>query len=148
MVLLGVVPGLDQAIAHRVCGSLVSTLVIEIEACAGQSVLDVVDDRALDAALISADVRAHQLPELLLAFSAFLGTELRPVQGRGLLLLIALCHIESRVFPLDRLGDLFVIFDWCGGLGSCCRLRDELWVDLLLLVEIQFGGKPGSSLLS
>ena len=48
MVLIGVVPRLDQTISDGVCSGLVGTLVIEIEASSSQSVLDVVDDRALN----------------------------------------------------------------------------------------------------
>ena len=112
-----------------------------------------VDDGALDAALVSTDVRAHQLPHLLLTVLALLGTELRSVQGCGLLVLVALVQVEARVLSDNRLcGGLLVFLLGSGGCWSLglsdIRLRDELGVDLLLLVEVQLGGELGSSLLS
>ena len=44
MELLGVIPGLDQAVANGVGSSLISTLIVKVEASASQSVLDVIDD--------------------------------------------------------------------------------------------------------
>jgi len=64
VVLLGVVPSFDQAVAHRVAGGLVSAIVVEVESGASERVLHVVYDRALNGSLVVADVRAHQLPDL------------------------------------------------------------------------------------
>lgn len=65
--LLCIIPGLDQAVPDGVRRGLISAFLIEIEPSAGQSVLDVVNDGALDRTLISTDVRAHELPHLFLA---------------------------------------------------------------------------------
>ena len=56
MELLSVVPGLDQTVADGVCSCLISTFVVEVEAGPCESVLDVVNNRALDRSLISANV--------------------------------------------------------------------------------------------
>ena len=56
MELICVVPGLDQTIPDRVSCCLVGTLVVEIKSSAGQSVLNVVDDRALDGTLVAANI--------------------------------------------------------------------------------------------
>ena len=44
MELLRIIPGLNQAIAHRIRSRLISALVVEIEARSSQSVLDVIDN--------------------------------------------------------------------------------------------------------
>ena len=48
MELLRVVPSLDQTVTNGVRHSLVGTLVVEVESGSRQSVLDVINDRALD----------------------------------------------------------------------------------------------------
>ena len=104
MELLGVIPGLDKAVTNREGGSLVGSHVVKVEAGASQSVLDVVDDAALDGALVGADVGVHELPHLLLAGG--LRAELGPVQRLAVLLALrgltlGLGQVEPRVFPLE-----------------------------------------------
>ena len=81
VILLGVVPCFEQAVAHRVCCGLISSHVVEVESGARQSVLDVIDDGSLDGLLVGANVGAHQLPHLFLPFVGWLA-KLWPVQGR------------------------------------------------------------------
>ena len=129
VVLLSVIPCFKQAIAHRVCRGLVSSHVVEVKPCAGQSVLDVIDDGSLDGSPVCANVRAHQLPHLFLPLVGWLA-ELWPVQGRCRLVVclfaqFCLAQIEARVLACDTNGvRLFsLLFDW----------GDELWVYFLLL---------------
>ena len=104
MELIGVVPSLDQAVSDRVSCGLVGTLVIEVEPCPGQSVLDVVDDRALDGALVSALVGVHELPHLLLA--AGRRTELRSVERvlalGGIADTLRFVQVEARIPALAQ----------------------------------------------
>jgi len=79
VVLLSVVPGFEEAVAHRVTGSLVCTLVVKVKTSASKGILNMIDDGTLDRILILANVRAHQRPHLLIC--ALLNCfELRTVQ--------------------------------------------------------------------
>ncbi len=66
MELLSIVPSFDKTITHRICSGLVGAHVVEVESCAGKSVLHMVDDRSLDGALVATNVGTHQLPHFLL----------------------------------------------------------------------------------
>lgn len=99
MVLVGVVPGLDEAVAHGVGGSLVGAEVVKVESSAREGVLNMVNDRPLDRVRVRALVSAHQLPKLV--FALFLFAELGAVQ---LMIgsLIVFLELELRVLALDR----------------------------------------------
>ena len=87
---MGVIPGLDQSIAHRVGCSLVCSEIVEVEPCPCESVLNVVDDRSLNRALISADVSVHEIPQLVLLFSGLLFSILETILGSESLTLLLL----------------------------------------------------------
>ena len=78
---MGVIPGLDQSIAHRVGCSLVCSEIVEVEPCPCESVLNVIDDGSLDGALISANVSVHEIPQLVLLLSGLLFSVLETVLG-------------------------------------------------------------------
>ena len=146
MILLGVVPSLDQAIAHRVRRGLVSTSVIEIKASSSKSVLDMIYNGSLDGALITSNVRAHKRPHLLLTLRGWLA-KLRSVERLCLILAVALGllfgHIEARVLAHNRLLSLaFVTFCFflCGslGLGSWLSLVNFLLSGLLSSSLLRF----------
>lgn len=77
VVLLGVIPRLNQSIPNREGCSLVRRKVVEVEASASEGVLDVVDNLALNALAVGAHVRAHQLPHLVCALLGVVVLELR-----------------------------------------------------------------------
>ena len=136
MELLGVVPGLDQAITHRVRRRLVSAFVVEVKASPGESVLYMVDDGPLDGTLIGANIRSHKLPHLLLLLTLRGLTKLRPVENRSLLLVrfSTFFKIKARVLPAHGTN--------CGSFCSnawLMRILDKLWVDLLLLSLVSAG---------
>ena len=72
MVLLCVIPCLDETISHRVRGSLVGTKVIEVEPSPSKGVLDVVHDGALDTPLVRSNVGFHHGPYFLLTLGSIL----------------------------------------------------------------------------
>ena len=125
--LLGVIPGFNQAIAHWVCCCLIRALIIEVESSPGQSVLDVINDRSLDGTLVATDIRAHELPNLFLAFGWLL-SELRSVESGNLclaLLIKIFCEFETRVSSLHALL-------WSGISKSCSSsILSRLLSDLL-----------------
>ena len=85
---MGVIPRLNQPIAHRVGCSLVCSEIVEVEPCSCESVLNVIDDWPLDRALISANVSVHEIPQLVLLFSGLLFSVLKTVLGSESLTLL------------------------------------------------------------
>ena len=65
VVLLGVVPRLDESISDGVSSSLISTEVVKVESGSSQGVLNMVDDLSLDGLFVVSKVRLHELPHLL-----------------------------------------------------------------------------------
>ncbi len=132
MELLGIVPGFDKTIAHRICSGLVGAHVVEVESCAGKSVLNMVDDRSLDGALVATNVGAHQLPHFLLPVGRGL-PKLWSVEDTrflvGLVASLSLAEVEARVFAGEACGLGELLLSLLSLFGS----RDKLWVDLLFL---------------
>ena len=77
MVLLRIIPRLEESISDSIGRGLVSTKVIEIESSTRQRVLNVVHDLPLDGCPVSTKIRAHELPHLIRALLGGIVLELR-----------------------------------------------------------------------
>ena len=77
VVLLSVVPRLEQPVSNREGPGLICSDVVEIESRAGQCILYVVHNLSLDGLDIGAEVGAHQLPHLLRALLGLIILKLR-----------------------------------------------------------------------
>ena len=151
MILLGVIPSLNQTISHGESSSLVGTKIVEAESCSSKSVLDVVDNGSLDASLVGSDVGVHHGPEFLLSSLASLAklwSEEFLLRASDFLLLehdARVPSLEARALGGCWIHLLLLLFDH----GGCSGLHDSLsgLVDLAVLsLDLLLLGSIGSSL--
>ena len=66
LMLVGVVETFNEPVFDGVGGGLVALRRSEIKTCAGEGVLNMVDDASLDRPGVSPDIRRHEFPDLLI----------------------------------------------------------------------------------
>lgn len=148
MVLLGIVPGLEESISHGQCSGLISSEIIEIESSSSKGVFNMVNDLSLNRLSVVTEIGLHELPHLLSSLLRSIVFELR--LNRKWLNFLKFNLLYIRLNFLNLAGRIWTLFYWIWQVADSMMApkKHEIIVVKLtgspFLASLAFGGAGAS----